>query len=111
MTLSITKENLSLEDDTEDQSFFVTSAQAELNDLVCDLNLPKDSAKLLAFGLKENHLLENNVPVTFYLCRHNKISFFFTKEEELVYVEISEEFLINLTLKNTNQPNGNFFYI
>jgi hypothetical protein len=40
--------------------------QTELNDLVGDLNLPKDAAELLGSRLKEKNLLTPGTYVTFY---------------------------------------------
>ncbi|GAB1601930.1 hypothetical protein Ahia01_000471600 [Argonauta hians] len=38
-------------------------SQNELNDLVCDLNLPKESAKLLASRLKDKNLLNDEIQI------------------------------------------------
>ncbi len=90
ITLPSTEEDSSPQDDTRDQDFSVKAlpqlfSQEELNDLVLDLNLPKHSAELLAYLLKEKNLLENGVRITFYRSRHEEFLSFFTKGEELVY--------------------------
>ena len=41
-------------------------SQYELNDLMRDLNLPKQSAEVLAFRLQEKHLLKADSSVSFY---------------------------------------------
>jgi len=40
--------------------------QAEINDLIRDLNLPKQSSELLASRLQEKHLLHPGTNTTFY---------------------------------------------
>ena len=40
--------------------------QDDLSDLIRDLNLPKESAELLASGLKERNFLQAKTNVTFY---------------------------------------------
>lgn len=90
ITLSSTEEISSPEDDSGDEDFSGTTlpqlfSQEELNDLVRDLNLPKNSAELLASRLKEKNLLENGVRITFYRSRHEEFLSFFIKEGELVY--------------------------
>jgi hypothetical protein len=90
ITLLSPEGDSSPEDDTRDEDFSVETipqlfSQVELNDLVRDLNLPKNSAELLASRLKEKNLLENGVRITFYRSRHEDFLSFFTKEEELVY--------------------------
>ncbi len=90
ITLPSTEEDSSPEDDTRDQDSSVEALpqlflQVELNYLVCDLNLPKNSKELLAPRLKEKKLLENGVRITFYRSRNEEFLSFFTKGEELVY--------------------------
>ena len=41
-------------------------SQSELNDLIRDLNLPKQSAEVLASRLQEKHLLKSGTSVSFY---------------------------------------------
>ncbi len=95
-----------------DQDFSVEAlpqlfSQVELNDLVRDLNLPKNSAS----QLKEKNLLENGVRITFYRSRHEEFLSFFGEEwgrAGLLQRCMSVDFLINLVLRNTNQRNGVF---
>jgi len=42
---------------------------AEINDLICDLNLPKQSSELLASRLQEKHLPHPGTNITFYRNR------------------------------------------
>ena len=60
-------------------------SQNEINDLVCDLNLLKSSAELLASRLKEKNLLSNGTLTTFYCNRHLEFLHFFFEEKDLVY--------------------------
>lgn len=60
-------------------------SQAELNDLVRDLGLPKDAAQLLGSRLKQKNLLAPGT--TFYWYRNRETQFlkYFSKEEDLVF--------------------------
>ena len=59
--------------------------QSELNDLVRDLNLPKQSAELLASRLQEKHLLKTGTSVSFYRNREEKLRKYFHSDGQLVY--------------------------
>ena len=59
--------------------------QPELNDLVRDLNLSKESAELLSSRLNEKNLLSRNTRVTYYRNRHEIFAEFFDKTDALVY--------------------------
>jgi len=59
--------------------------QAEINDLIRDLNLPKQSSELLASRLQVKHLLHPGTNVTFYRNREQEIFQFFTSTVGLVY--------------------------
>jgi hypothetical protein len=48
--------------------------QNELNDLVRDLELPKDKAKLLASRLHQWNLLNDNVKVSAFLSRQKRMA-------------------------------------
>ena len=47
--------------------------QAEINDLIRDLNLPKQSSELLASRLQEKHVLHPGTNITFYRNREQEI--------------------------------------
>lgn len=70
-------------DNSEIKKGFFT--QDELNDLVRDLGLSKESSELLASRLKEKGCLASKTKVTFYRDRDLSFRKFFTKEEDLVY--------------------------
>ena len=76
--------------DEEEEEFHVHDSpqpfsQADLNDLVRDLNMPKESAELLASRLKEKNLLSGSTRVTFYRNRHEEFLCYFTQEKDLVF--------------------------
>ena len=51
--------------------------QAEINDLICDLNLPKQSSELLASRLQEKHVIHPGTnTVTFYRNREQEFFHF-----------------------------------
>ena len=60
-------------------------SQAELNDLVRDLDLPKESAMLLSSRLAEKKLLEKGTTFSWYRHREAEFTPYFKKEDELVY--------------------------
>lgn len=59
--------------------------QSELNDLVRDLGLPKDSAEVLGSRLKEKKLLASGTSFSWYRNREKDLVSFFSKEGDLVY--------------------------
>lgn len=55
--------------------------QSELNDLVRDLGLPKDSAEVLGSRLKERHLLALGTSFSWYRYKEKEfLQFFFTRK-------------------------------
>ena len=70
-----------LEPDRGPQTF----NQAELNDLVRDLDLPKASAELLASRLNEKNLLSPGTKVTFFRMREKDLVQYFSMEDDFVY--------------------------
>ncbi|KAI6648325.1 hypothetical protein LOD99_12134 [Oopsacas minuta] len=59
--------------------------QSELNDLVRDLDLPKQAAELLASTLKEKQVLDRTVKVSFFRKREELLLPYFSVENKLVY--------------------------
>jgi len=47
--------------------------QAEINDIIRDLNLPKQSSEMLALRLQEKHLLHPGTNITFCQNREQEI--------------------------------------
>ncbi|GFU51057.1 uncharacterized protein TNCV_2414851 [Trichonephila clavipes] len=58
-------------------------SQSDLNDLARDLGLPKDTAEVLGYRLKERHLLNSDVSFSWYRFRAKEFVPFFTQEGDL----------------------------
>jgi hypothetical protein len=72
--------------------------QKELNDLIRDLNLSKDSSELLASRLKEKKFLSPGTKITFYREREKDLLQFFTEETTLVFCNDVEGLLTKMGL-------------
>ena len=59
--------------------------QFELNDLVRDLNLLKETSEILASRLNEKNLLQPGTNITFYRRREKDLLPYFSKENNLVF--------------------------
>jgi len=65
------------EDENEAQDCPQPFSQCELNDLVRNLSLTKNSSELLASRLKEKNVLGDDAPINFFRRRHeNNMSYF-----------------------------------
>lgn len=92
------EEEISEDENPEDEEFMPerktkdpeTFNREELNDLVRDLNLPKDGAELLASRLKNKNLLAKKVSAYFYRDREKEFRKFFTKDDENSVVYCSD---------------------
>ena len=73
-------------------------SQPELNDLIRDLNLPKQSAEVLASILQEKHLLKAGITVSFYRNREEKLRKYFHSDGQLVYCTDVEGLLLAMGL-------------
>ncbi|GFV35888.1 uncharacterized protein TNCV_2866471 [Trichonephila clavipes] len=67
---------------TNDPELF---SQSDLNDLVRDLGLSKNTAEVLGSRLKERHLLNSGVLFSWYRFREKEFVPFFTQEGDLVF--------------------------
>ena len=70
--------------------------QDDLSDLIHDLNLPKESAELLASRLKERNFLQAKTNVTFYRSREDNFLPYFKQYEEIVVCNDLELLLMEL---------------
>jgi len=77
--------------------------QNDLNDLIRDLNLPKDSSELLASRLKERNLLLPGTKITIYRKRDEEFLKYFSSENSLVYCNDIEG-LLNLYKADMYKP-------
>ena len=73
-------------------------SQSELNDLIRDLNLPKQSAEVLASRLQEKHLLKAGTSVSFYRNREENLRKYFQSDSQLVYCADVERLLLAMGL-------------
>ena len=73
-------------------------SQSELNDLIRDLNLPKQSAEVLASRLQEKHFLKAGTSVSFYRNREEKLRKYFWSDGQLVYYTDVEGLLLAMSL-------------
>ena len=69
-----------------------------MNDLIRDLNLPKQSTEVLAFRLQEKHLLKAGTSVLFYRNREEKLRKYFQSDGQLVYCTDVEGLLLAMGL-------------
>ena len=89
-------------DEIEDADLNLSSSEPEkfnqnqLNDLVQELNLSKESAELLASRLRDKNLLSTGTKVTYYRNRDAEFTPYFNQNEELVYCNDVENVLLTL---------------
>ncbi|KAL4125789.1 hypothetical protein QTP88_010029 [Uroleucon formosanum] len=69
----------------EDKSSLQTFSQDELNDLIRDMSLSNEKAKLLASRLKQKNLLQKNVRVCHYRNRNRDLISYFKVDGPLCY--------------------------
>ena len=72
--------------------------QSELNDLIRDLNFPKQSAEVLASKQQEKHLLKAGTSVSFYRNREENLRKYFKSDCQLVYCTDVEGLLLAMGL-------------
>ena len=85
-----TDEDLCFDNQNNDRNFGPKEmsqifTQEELNDLVRDLDLSKESSEVLASRLNEKGLLHRSASVTFYRNREKILLQFFTEDEDMVF--------------------------
>ena len=74
--------------------------QKELNDLIRDLNLSKESSEVLASWSKDKNLLDKVTNVTLYLKRDTKSIPLFNQALKLVYHSDMKQLLLMLVWIN-----------
>ena len=60
-------------------------SQSQLNDLVRDIAISKESSEILASCLDEYGILDSGTKITFYLDKDDLLIRFFTMEDDFVY--------------------------
>ena len=73
-------------------------SQHELNNLIRDLNFPKQSAEVLGSRLQERHLLKASTSVSFYRNREEKLRKYFQSDGQFVYCTDVEGLLLAMGL-------------
>ena len=81
----------------------------ELNDLIRDLNFPKQSAEVMASKLQEKHLLKTNISVSFYRNREEKLRKYFHFDGQLVYCTDAEGRFLAMGLSAYRSNEGRLF--
>jgi len=83
LQISVSESDVVPTEDTEAQLF----TQAYLNDLVRDLDQPKDSAELLGSRLKDKNLSARGTTISFYRNRERDLVKFFRMEDDFVFCD------------------------
>ena len=85
--------------------------QGQLNDLVCDLGLFKESSEILASRLGEHGILDLGTKITFYRDRDNLLIRFFTMEDDFVYYHNIQGFLSEMSHPEYNPDESRLLFI
>ena len=81
-------------------------SQGQLNDLVRDLNLSKESSELSASRLGEHGVLDSGTKITFYCNRDDLLLRFFTMEDDFVFCNNIPGLLAEMGLSKYNSDQG-----
>ena len=73
-------------------------SQGQLNELVCDLGLTKESTEILASRLGEHDILDSNTKITFRHDRDNLLIRFFSMEDDFVHCNNIQGLLLEMGL-------------
>ena len=84
-------------------------SQGQLNDLVRDLNLSKESSERLASRLGEHGVLDSGTKITFYRNRDDLLLRFFTMEDDFVFCNNIPGFLAEMGLLKYNSDEWRLF--
>ncbi|KYN14527.1 hypothetical protein ALC57_13268 [Trachymyrmex cornetzi] len=80
--------------------------QNDLDDLIRDVNLPKDSAELIASRFKERNLLLPGTKISIYRKRDHEFRKFFTSENSLVYCNDIKNLICACGLQEAYKPEN-----
>ena len=81
-------------------------SQGQLNDLIRDLGLSKESSEILASRLDEHGILGSETKITFYRNRDDMLIRFFTMEDNFVYCNDTKAFFQKWVFQSTIQMIG-----
>jgi hypothetical protein len=100
MTVSASEENIcsSAGEDCVAKNTPKLFTQSELNDLVRDLSLSKESSELLASRLRDRNLLHPTTKVTFFRKRDEELLQYFCQESDFVYCKNIPGLLMHMGL-------------
>lgn len=84
-------------------------SQADVNDLVRDLNLSKKASELLASRLRERYLLHDDVRISLFRTREAEFLQYFSSERGFVYCNNVEGLLAHLGLEEYNTSDWRLF--
>ena len=84
-------------------------SQGQLNDLVRDLNLSKESSGLLASSLDEHHVLDSGTKITLYRNRDDLLLRFFTTKDDFVFCNNIPGLLAEKGLSKYNSDEWRLF--
>ena len=84
-------------------------SEGKLNDLVRDLDLPKEAAELLGSRLQEDHFLAPNTTFSWYRNREDKFLLFFEQTATLVYYTDVPKLMKTLGLNDCNADEFRLF--
>ena len=73
-------------------------SEGQLNDLVCDLGLTKESTEILASRLGEHGILDSNTKIIFHHDRDNLLIRFFIMEDDFVHCNNIQGLLLEMGL-------------
>ena len=83
--------------------------QGQLNDLVRDLNLSKESSELLASRLDEHDVLDSETKISFYRNRNDLLLRFFSMEDNFVFCTNIPSLLAEMGLSKYNSDEWRLF--
>ena len=81
-------------------------SRGQLNDLVCDLGLSKESSEILASRLGEHGILDSETKITFYWDRDDLLIHFFLWQMILFFETTSKASFQKWVFQSTTQMNG-----
>ena len=84
-------------------------SQGQLNDLIRDLGLSKESSEILASRLDEHGILGSETKITFYRNRDDMLIRFFTMEDYFVYCNYIQGLLSKMGLPEYNPDDWRLF--